>query len=368
MMARVSIRVDTSVRIGTGHLKRCLALAEALEEAGAEVSLVVRPIDSVAAQVLAHTTWAVKWLSQPEVPATTPSADDPPHASWAGVSWQQDARETIDALSTQPPDWLVLDHYAFDARWQGWVRGALGCRLLVIDDTADRALDADVLLDHNWDADYRAKYAGRLQREPHWLCGPRFALLSSAYQQAPRYGFQDTVRSIGIFMGGTDPDGVSARVLAACRLAGFTGPVEVASTSSNAHMAALRQACTADGHATLTLDSPDLAAFFARHDLQIGAGGGATWERCCIGPPTIGLTLANNQLWVLQGIEQLGAIIWCRDVHDLPRWIREVSADRSWRASMHQQSTRLVDGRGTERVACHILKDTFHGTDQPTAQ
>ena len=157
MMARVSIRVDTSVRIGTGHLKRCLALAEALEEAGAEVSLVVRPIDSVAAQVLAHTTWAVKWLSQPELPATTRSADDPPHASWAGVSWQQDARETVDALSTQPPDWLVLDHYAFDARWHQAVTHALGVRLLVIDDTGDRPLAADALLDHNWHADHETK-------------------------------------------------------------------------------------------------------------------------------------------------------------------------------------------------------------------
>ena len=132
---QIVFRVDASAVVGTGHLKRCLALAEALEEAGAEVSLVVRAIDSVAAQVLAHTTWAVKWLSQPEPPATTLSADDPPHASWAGVSWQQDARETVDALSTQPPDWLVLDHYAFDARWHQAVTHALGVRLLVIDDT-----------------------------------------------------------------------------------------------------------------------------------------------------------------------------------------------------------------------------------------
>ena len=353
--------------MGTGHLKRCLSLAQALTQAGAQTLFVCRPLDVVAAQLLAATEVAVRWLPAVAGPFT-PEPDAPPHAAWAGVPQAQDADDTAQALAGWAPDWLVVDHYAFDARWHRWVRDALGCRLLVIDDTADRALDADALLDHNWDADHRAKYASRLQREPHWLCGPHFALLSSAYQQAPRYGLHDTVRSIGIFMGGTDPDGVSARVLAACRLAGFTGAVEVVSTSSNPHLAGLRQACTAHGHATLTLDAPDLAAFFARHDLQIGAGGGATWERCCIGPPTIALALAANQVWVLQGIEQLGAVIWCREEHELPGWIRETTANRSRRASMHQQSTRLVDGRGAERVACHLLKDTFHGTDQPTAQ
>lgn len=367
MVMRVAIRVDASAAIGTGHIKRCLSLAQALSESGAEIRFVCRHIDTVAARLMSKGAHAEHWLPAPSE-ALTPQPDAPPHAAWAGVPQAQDATETALALSEWRPDWVVVDHYAFDARWHRAVRDALGCRMLVIDDTGDRVLDADMLLDHNWDGDHRAKYADRLQREPHWLCGPRFALLSSAYQRAPRYGFHDTVRSIGIFMGGTDPDGVSARVLAACRLAGFTAAVEVVSTSSNPQLGDLRQACTVHGHATLTLDVPDLAAFFARHDLQIGAGGGATWERCCIGPPTIALALAANQVWVLQGIEQLGAVIWCHDVRDLPGLIRETTADHSRRASMHQRSTRLVDGLGAERVALHLLKDTFHGTDQPAAE
>lgn len=363
---RVAIRVDASATIGTGHLKRCLSLVHALIEQGAQVRLVTRALDGVAAQVLIDAPCPVHWLPAPggEVPTDSTST---PHAAWAGVPWMQDADETAAALQAERPDWLVVDHYAFDARWHQAARDALGCRLLVIDDTADRALCADALLDHNWAPDHRAKYASRLQREPHWLCGPRFALLSSPYQHAPRYGLHDSVRSIGIFMGGTDPGGMSARALTACRLAGFTGPVGVVSTSSNPHLAGLRQACMADGHATLTLDAPDLADFFARHDLQIGAGGGATWERCCIGAPTIALALADNQSSVLQGIEQLGAVIWCRNAHNLPTWIRETNADRSRRASLYQQSTRLVDGCGSERVACHLLKDTLHGSDQPPA-
>lgn len=353
---RVAIRVDASARMGTGHLKRCLSLAQALAQAGAQTRFVCRPLDPVAPQLLATADVAVHWL-----PAVSggfvPGADAPPHAGWAGLPQEQDAEETRQALASWSPDWVVVDHYAFDARWHRAVRDALGCRLLVIDDTADRALDANALLDHNWDADHRAKYAGRLLREPVWLTGPHFALLSAAYRNAPRYAFHDTVRSIGIFMGGTDPDGVSARVLSACRAAGFAGPVEVVSTSASPHLGALRAACGADPVATLTLDEPDLAAFFARHDLQIGAGGGATWERCCIGAPSILVALAANQTPVLRAIDALG--IGLRSglsVAELTDRLRQMLHHPALRLRISQAAVQLVDGRGAERVAYHLVQ------------
>ena len=356
-MKSVAIRVDASATIGTGHLKRCLSLVQALIDQGAQVSLVARALDGVAATVLQAAPCSVHWLPAPSSDVPTDSTSTP-HVAWAGVSWTQDANETANALRTERPDWLVVDHYAFDARWHEAVRSALGCHLLVIDDTADRALCADALLDHNWAPDHRAKYACRLTREPHWLTGPRHALLSPAYREAPRCVFRPKLRSIGIFMGGTDPDGISARVLAACRAAGFAGAVEVVSTSANPHLNALREVCAANAAVTLTLDQPDLAAFFARHDLQIGAGGGATWERCCIGAPTIAIAVAANQSAVVPGLASLGAVRAATE-HTLADVLRELIADPAQRQSLAQTAAALVDGRGAQRVALHLLRDTL---------
>ncbi|MDP2264426.1 MAG: UDP-2,4-diacetamido-2,4,6-trideoxy-beta-L-altropyranose hydrolase [Hydrogenophaga sp.] len=353
----VAIRVDASAVIGTGHLKRCLSLVMALIEQGAQVSLVTRALDGVAAQVLRDAPCPVRWLPAP-THALAPDSTATPHAAWAGVSWQQDAHDTASALRTERPDWLVVDHYAFDARWHGALRDSLASCLLVMDDTADRTLSPDALLDHNWAPDHRAKYADRLTQKPDWLAGPRYALLSPTYRSAERYRYQADVRSIGIFMGGTDPGGVSGRVLAACRVAGFAGSIEVVSTSASPHLHELRNACTQDPCVVLTLDEPDLAAFFARHDLQIGAGGGASWERCCIGAPTIAIAVAANQAAVVPGLATLGAVRAATEA-TLPRTLRELIHDPSARRSLSSTAAALVDGRGAQRVALHLLRGTL---------
>jgi UDP-2,4-diacetamido-2,4,6-trideoxy-beta-L-altropyranose hydrolase len=359
-MRNIAFRVDASLKIGTGHLKRCLSLALALLKQGARVSFVTRSLDAVSAQVLGNAPCPVHWLPAPGAHADLElDGEAPPHATWAGVPWTQDARETAEALRAERPDWLVVDHYAFDSRWHEALRQTVGCRLLVIDDIADRYLAPDALLDHNWAPDHRAKYANRLTREPHWLTGPRFALLAPAYRQAKRYRFSDSVRSIGIFMGGTDPGGITTRVLTACRNAGFDGAIEVVSTSANPQLEALRTNCDTSPGTTLTLDAPDLAAFFARHDLQIGAGGGATWERCCIGAPTVSIAVAANQTAVVPGLASLGAVLGTTEI-GLVYVLRELIHDPTARQSLSATAAALVDGRGAQRVALHVLRDTLH--------
>jgi UDP-2,4-diacetamido-2,4,6-trideoxy-beta-L-altropyranose hydrolase len=202
--------------------------------------------------------------------------------------------------------------------------------------------------------------------EPRWLNGPQFALLDAAYREAVRYQFSSQVRSLGIFMGGTDLGGSSAQVLVVCReLVGFTGLIEVVSTSANPHLSALRAVCARWPNTSLALDVPNLAGFFARHDLQIGAGGGSTWERCCMGVPTIGIAIASNQTVVISELEQLGAIRsarlpsstdeCCDPAPPLAQVLTDLLTDSGVRQRLGRSAASLVDGRGAQRVALALL-------------
>jgi UDP-2,4-diacetamido-2,4,6-trideoxy-beta-L-altropyranose hydrolase len=371
---RVAIRVDAAAWIGIGHLKRCMALADALRRVGAKVLLVSRALDQTAPALLEESGLRVTWLAPPAGEPTLASEGEAPmpaHHTWARVAWLADAREAVAITSSFEPDWVVVDHYAFDARWHKEVRSLLNCRIAVIDDLADRSMDADLLVDHNWAPDHRVKYARRVAPETPILGGPAYALLDNSYASAPRCVVNPGVQSIGIFMGGTDPGNISPLVVKACRAdVRFEGPVEVVSSVSNPHLDELRRACAAWPGTTLTLDLPNLATFFARHDLQIGAGGGATWERCCIGAPSVVLAVAHNQESVVNSLAQrrvahaaalspAQAASEDPSTPDLVQAVREMIADWDLRKSLAERAASLVDGRGAQRVALRLARDAL---------
>lgn len=343
----IAIRADASAAIGLGHLKRCLSLAQALRDLGASVRFFQRQTDVAgAALVAAHGFRS--------------------HALGSGDMTDEvaDAQAFVEACtanaSATTPNLVLVDHYALGAAWHSHVRRHTAARLAAIDDLADRPMVVDLLIDPNVAADHAVKHAANLSPHATLLGGPKFALLGPAYATAQRCELHDTVRSIGIFMGGTDEANLSELALTVLRNhVAFTGPVEIATTSGNPNLARLRRAAEAGGATRVTLDQPELAAFFARHDLHLGAGGGATWERCCIGAPTLAMIAAPNQREVLLPLQFLGVVCVVtteppthRDIADA---LRPLLINPARRRALASQARALVDGLGASRVAGHLL-------------
>lgn len=351
----VAFRLDASVVIGTGHLVRCISLAQSLQDVGVRCHFVLR-------QLGLDVTWRVRaaGFEVHELPPPDRVPNPHSHADWAGVDEVRDAAETAAVFASVQLDWVVVDHYSFSADWHSRVRAGTGARIAAIDDLGDRPMSVDVLVDHNYSVDHLAKYYGRLPVSSALLAGPTYALLSSGYANAPRYVYHAEVRSIGIFMGGVDVHNHSSMALDSCELAGFRGPVEVVSTAANPHLSMLRQRIATRSTWSLSEDLPSLTTFFSRHDVQIGAGGGSTWERCCIGVPTLALILAENQRMVLEPLSRLAVLQAASQVlptveglaSDLVRMIN----NSEFRRVLADNSRRLVDGRGARRVADFLVQ------------
>lgn len=356
---RVCIRADASRAIGTGHIRRCLSLAAALREQGAEPSFIVRTLDVDLVPEIAAAGFDAQVLAAPD---DSPSVEEdaPAHAAWAGVGWERDVEETIAALGGARADWLVIDHYAFDSRWHRAARAATGARIAAIDDLGDRPLEADLIVDHNWSDDHRRKYAAVNRLDASILGGPDFALIGPAYASVAPVFVRERVESIGIFTGGADVGHASIVALDAVERLGFAGGVEIVSTTFNPGLERLRERAAARPNTTLSLDLGDLAGFFGRHDLQIGAGGGATWERCRLGAPTVCLIVAANQEPVALGLAGLGCLTAIEQQNvDAGRIAEEVArliGDLDLRRRYAERSRTLVDGQGGARVARELLK------------
>ena len=150
---RVAFRVDASLSIGSGHVMRCLTLADSLADKGAQCHFICREHPGHLIEYIRRKGYSVhvlppcaKELFLEKQPVST---DDPPHASWLGCTWDIDAAATRAILNEGEPDWLVVDHYALDARWERALQGVCK-KIMVIDDLADRAHICDQLLDQNF--------------------------------------------------------------------------------------------------------------------------------------------------------------------------------------------------------------------------
>jgi UDP-2,4-diacetamido-2,4,6-trideoxy-beta-L-altropyranose hydrolase len=360
---RVAVRADASRRIGLGHLKRCLALAQALRAQGAEVAFITRASDVDGAAIVMAAGFTL--LPMPRLVDGAAEQDDtpPPLADLLGRCWDHDAADATCAMHAWQPQVVVVDHYGIEARWHCAVRTATGACIAVIDDLADRPLAADLLIDHNPSPDHAAKYRAVLRYAAPICGGPAHALLDAAFSAQDRCLIEPVLQSIGVFMGGTDPDNFSAFAVRACREhAGWTGPIQIATTSAHPALAVLRSLQGSDPQLDMVVDQPNLAAFHAAHGLQIGAGGGAMWERCMLGTPTIALITAENQRQSIPLVAAEGAVVpmdamgqgevLCRE---LGARIRRLVDSHAERQALHERALALVDGRGAERVATAVL-------------
>jgi UDP-2,4-diacetamido-2,4,6-trideoxy-beta-L-altropyranose hydrolase len=359
---RIAVRVDASIASGVGHVKRSLALAHALRALGAEVVFVTRDHDIDTASMIEPELF--RTLKLPRSVAKSESlhaATLADHRAWLGVSQAADAAQTCEVLEGGV-DWVVVDHYGIDSHWHDHVSTVLDARVCVIDDLADRPLHCDLLVDHNLTGDHRAKYRSQIGGIRKLLGGPRFALLGPRYVSPQACRVEPLATSIGIFMGGADASNASSVVLRACRdIAGFVGSLEIATTSANPHLAELLALCEKSGQTRLLIDQPDLADFFSRHGLQIGAGGGASWERCRVGAPTIALVCADNQAPVVKALAEAGVVLAVATVTPaaVGAAIARLIQDQKERLNLHERSIRLVDGLGAIRVALAMLADTL---------
>lgn len=156
---RVLIRCDASLAIGSGHVMRCRNLARALKQRGAEVLFVCRekPGDLIDLLAEEFSVMRLPSLSDHELSLDSLQGRDL-YAAWLGCSQLEDVDDClrlIDSAEIESIDWLVVDHYGLDQRWErliceGLRRSNRGeSRLLVFDDLADRPHQADVLVDPN---------------------------------------------------------------------------------------------------------------------------------------------------------------------------------------------------------------------------
>ena len=372
------IRADASIQIGSGHIMRCLTLARELQKHGHCCNFVMRAHTGNLAELVREQGFECMLL--PEISGSlkvnTASSllgqwENEPlfhHSAWLGCTQEQDLADCAAYIRAQSPDWIICDHYALSDIWQYQAKQISGSKIMVIDDLHDRPHAADLLLDQNYGRstqDYVQlvpKHCGMLMGTHYVLLREEFATwrkIALVQQQASL----DNLKPQNVFvnLGGVDKDNYTLAILQqlsgclkrdseVCVIMGATAP-HIASVQAFAKCAPFE--------CRVIINASNMAELMAQADWAIGAAGGTSWERCCLGVPTLLLVIADNQREVAQALHTAGAAFVLEEkAVNSPEFAACLQHFRrpETRRTMSTKAAALCDGLGATRVTQYIEK------------
>ena len=293
-MTRVVFRTDASTLIGSGHVMRCLTLAEALRCEGAEVVFWCQRMPGHLGDEVRKRKFALTWM------------DDAGQADPAERTHRMDGGI----------DLLIVDHYALGGAWEKTMRPFVRA-IMVIDDLADRPHECDLLLDQNLLPDMERRYQNLVPDDCRLLLGPAYALLRDEFYTAEATAQErNQVTHLLIFFGGGDPDNLTASALR--ELEGLDVTADVVIGAGNPHRCDIEALCRdSSDRWSLHIQTDRMAEFMARADLALGAGGSTHWERCVLGLPALVVSVADNQVETTRMLHDRGACCWLGDAANL---------------------------------------------------
>lgn len=352
---KVFFRVDSSVGMGSGHLMRCLTLAEALREYGAQLHFICRDHKGNLIDLLRQKALPVTVLPDSLITGTSGSVDSTVSSC---ASQRQDAKESIDALNKEIPDWLVVDHYGLGIEWEQQIRPHVK-RLVALDDFPNRPHDCDLLLDQNYSPDAAQLYPQFVPETCKLLLGPHYTLLrkefSSMRQQLKPRNHQ--VKRVLVFFTAGNDQGETLKAMKGVELFGQAERVDVVVGHSNPDNPEIIKQCHKlnwQYHCQVNY----MPKLIAEADLVIGGGGSSNWERCALGVPALVTILAENQAPIAHALDQAGIIDnlgWNRGLQpsDYEKALKNITSQHL--AEMSEKAFKLVDAKGAERVAAMLF-------------
>lgn len=353
--ASLLIRADASVAMGTGHVMRCLALAQAWQDEGGSCVFVMAESTPAIEARLSRESILVERL-------------------FVEAASAEDAQRIAQIAQRNESRWVVIDGYHFGSCYQAAVKRSAGnSKLLFLDDNGHAEhYYADFVLNQNAHANEDFYF----NREPYTrlLLGPRYALLRREFQAWAEW--KRSIRPVGdrilIVAGGSDPHDLTRQIIEALEdVREFRMEIIVVVGGSNPHLTAIEDAAAGSRHGIqLCADAEDMPALMAWADLAVSAAGTVCWEFCALALPALVIPIVSNQIAAANSLEHLGAArLFAAGAKlsspELARAVVNLINSPGERSSLSQRARRLVDTGGAARVAAMLRNGTSDGTEQP---
>ena len=358
----IFFRTDASDKIGKGHVTRCLKLASAMRMHGAECYFICRNHEGNLIKKIQQKKFKVCVLNTLKNSEKEKiNSSNLTHSKWLGVDWKTDAKDTIMALGSKKADLIIIDHYAIDSRLEQELRPYTK-KIMVIDDLADRNHDCDFLLNQNLGSSADL-YKNLIPKGCYQFYGPNYALLDPVYQHTRSKLKSPTskISRILIYFG----SGKYTIKLIENILVSLNEPklldlkIDIVIDANIKNLSKIHKLLKFKKNVRVHSNLPDLAILMSSADIAIGAGGSTTWERCCMGLPTILVILAINQKLIGEFMHKAGAAIVLNKNKNLITQIKEaiflLLNNKDLYTKMSKKAFSICDEKGINRVIKRLV-------------
>ncbi len=332
------IRADADSKIGIGHIMRCIALAQAWQNRGGNVTFISRCKSIPLKQKIQEEGFNLVPLDG--------VCPDP-----------TDLKSILEVLkenqTVNTENWFVLDGYHFTPYYQKAIHDT-GMQLLVIDDMNHLIhYHADIIINQN---SHARELTYNCAEDTILLKGASYVFLRREFLKYRSFKRQipECAKNILVSLGGADPDNVTKKVIQALNLLSSKLQMEINIVvgPANLHKEQIKSALESTGlNYNLLVNPSDMVDLMADADLAISAGGGTYWELAYMGVPSIMIILAENQK---AGAEELGKarivlnLGWHNSlsIESLAQAIFSTAISAQARLDMIQKGRDLIDGNG----------------------
>jgi len=335
---KVVFRVDASLQMGIGHVMRCLTLANELKQQNHEIIFICRELIE---NLILFNKYQVLVL-----PKNDNFQSDVKYLNWLGATQEQDAEQTIETIPKNT-DLLIVDSYALDEIWHKQLRPYTK-KIMVIDDLANRQFDCDMLLNQNLGIQ-KENYKDRVPNDCELLLSCDYALLRpefSILREKALIKRKNTkkIQNILISIGGSDIRNKTYDIL---NDISDNLNIVVVLGSSSPHNKMIISYAKDKENIKVVINADNMSELMFNADLAIGAGGSSSWERCCLGLPTLLYVLAENQRKIAENLEQLGAV---KIIDNLKVNLQNILNNLHFWQIMSESAQSVCDGMGVKRI------------------
>jgi UDP-2,4-diacetamido-2,4,6-trideoxy-beta-L-altropyranose hydrolase len=335
---KVVFRVDASLEMGTGHVMRCLTLANELKQQNHEIVFICRELTGNLILLIKYPVLVL--------PKNDNFQSDGLYLNWLGATQEQDAEQTIKVIPKNT-DLLIVDSYALDEIWHKKLIPYTK-KIMVIDDLADRQFDCDVLLNQNLGTQIK-DYKDKVPNVCELLLGCDYALLRPEFPNLRENALikrknTKVIKNILISMGGSDITNKTYDIL---QEVSDDLNIVVILGGVSPHNKMIKNYAKSKKNVKVIVDADNISRLMFDADLAIGAGGSTSWERCCLGLPTLLYVLAENQRKIAGNLEELGAV---KIVDNLKVNLQNILNNFSFWQIMSEKAQTVCDGIGVKRI------------------